>query len=111
MNIRRVAIAFASLIALTGFAAAADPGLTLSVGRLQINSMSVSQAVSVKNETTKTVERAEVECGFFRNNELVTTDNTYVENIAPGETGYKQVISLGKNLNPDRADCRIVRVR
>jgi hypothetical protein len=56
------------------------------------------------------VRDVKVECGFFSNGELIATDSTYVENIAPGATGFITVMQ-SSDVHPDRAECRIVSVR
>jgi hypothetical protein len=110
MTTRRLALAFASLVALTNLAAAAEGGLTLNVGRTKKGSAYFHQPISVKNETTDiTAPKVRVECGFFLRDELVGTDYTTVNRIGPGETGYSTM--MVKVDDADRAVCRIVGVR
>jgi hypothetical protein len=88
----------------------AQQGLTLTVGRLIYSNRFVQQNVSVKNDTSKLVRDVKVECGFFSKGELIATDSAYVENIAPGATGFK-TLTEPSDVAPDRAECRIVSVR
>jgi hypothetical protein len=77
----------ASVIVTT--AAHAQEGLTLTLGRLLYSSQFLQQNISVKNNTPHRVRQVRIECGFFNHGQLIATDSTFLENIAPGSAGYK----------------------
>jgi hypothetical protein len=91
-------------------AASVQQALTVTLGRLVSSSGFVKQNISVKNGTVNMVREVKVECGFFNRDQLIATDDTYVENIAPGTTGYKTLMVMS-DINADRTDCRIVEGR
>jgi hypothetical protein len=98
-----------SIIAVTiasSVAANAQQGLTLTVGRLVHNGSYARQSIAVKNNRQNMVDTVWIECGFFKNNQLISTGSTYLENIAPGMTGYNDVTTRTE-LAPDSAECRL----
>ena len=74
--------------------AVAQTGLTLVTGKLSYSGHFIRQVVSVKNESANPVRSIKVECGFFSQGKLIATGFTFVENVAPGSTGFKDVLAV-----------------
>jgi hypothetical protein len=66
--------------------------------------------VTVQNDTDELLSTAEVECGFFNGGDLVSTDSTYIQNIAAKSKVFGTVSTSAK-LRPDSAQCRVSNVR
>jgi hypothetical protein len=98
------------LVILTTICVSAQQGLTLTVGRLTYSGTYIHQNISVKNETSNVVRDVKVECGFFKNGELIAASSAYVENIITNTSGFVTVLER-TDVSPDRAECRIVSVR
>jgi hypothetical protein len=96
------ALILATLFGLITEAFAGDFDLT--VGELEHPNHGTKQAVSVKNNTTKTFT-VRVECGFFKDGKLIDTDWTPIDKIASGQTGFGIVASFDHIA--DRSECRI----
>jgi hypothetical protein len=61
----------------------------------------------VKNETTNAVKLVKIECGFFHKGQLIAASSGYLENLAPGSSGFTEILAQS-NVSADRAQCRIV---
>jgi hypothetical protein len=61
-----------------------------------------TQPVSITNTNSTTATDVHVECGFYVGDKLVSSDSTWREFIAPGETAYVTVIA---GVTADRAEC------
>jgi hypothetical protein len=90
----------------TAASVSAQQGLTLIVGQLVKTPEHLHQNITVRNDT-RSIARVRVECGFFNKGELITTNSSYVENIAPNAAGF-QTIVVRSDTNADRVECRIV---
>ena len=99
--------ALLGLMMLTTSLVSAQQRVTLSVGRLSYSGIYVQQNVSVKNDNSFLIRLVQIECGFLSKGELIATDHTYLENIAPNTTGFRTVVAMS-GIDPDRAECRIV---
>jgi hypothetical protein len=111
----RVTLALVTLLFVTSAAHPADnrDKLSLRIGQLnntrERSQTYVYQPVSVTNNDQVTVERIEIECGFFDGGKLIGTRSTTLRNLAPNTTGFGTVILWGKLPAADSAQCRIAR--
>jgi hypothetical protein len=87
--------------------AMAQNGLTLTVGKLTFTGQYLKQVVSVKNETTNAIRLMKIECGFFHEGQLIAANSGYLENLAPGSSGFTEILTQS-SVSADRAQCRIV---
>jgi len=107
MSISKWNASLGLLFAFFASQAAAENGLTLVMGQLSFDGSYIKQVVSVKNERDNTVRSAEVECGFFRQGQLIATSSSFIDNVAPGHTGFANILA-SSNVGSDRAQCRVV---
>jgi hypothetical protein len=63
------------------------------------------QMLTVKNNTTSTIRRVHVSCGFFRDNVLVDTHGTTFQNLLPGQMGYNYTVTDAAGVT--NVDCRV----
>jgi hypothetical protein len=85
-----------------------DP--TLVIGQLSFSGTYIHQVVSVKNGSIKSFRSIKIECGFFRQDQLIATGYSFVDNLAPNSAGFTEVLA-SNNAAADRAQCRIAEVR
>jgi hypothetical protein len=64
-----------------------------------------TQMLTVKNNSTSTISRVHVICGFFRNSLLVGTHGTSILNLLPGESGSSDTNTAEKGIT--NVECRI----
>jgi hypothetical protein len=64
-----------------------------------------TQMLTVKNNSTSTISRVHVICGFFRNSLLVGTHGTSIFNLLPGESGSSDTNTAEKGIT--NVECRI----
>jgi hypothetical protein len=88
----------------------AQERLIIELGRLSFSGRYSKQVVSVKNGTANGIQDIRIECGFFNGVQLIAASQSYLENLAPGSTGFAEVLA-NTDMAADRAQCRIVSVR
>ena len=106
----RTKIRSALLLVLFGSQADAQSGLTLSLGQLSFSGSYIKQVASVKNESGKLVRTIKVECGFFRQDQLIATGFAFIENVAPASSGFTDILVHSSTGSADRSQCRISKV-
>ena len=87
---------------------AATP-LTLASGRLS-NDIYPRQAVQITN-TGRIKADVMVECGFFKDGELLGSGMGYVYHLMPGSTGYANVPLPSLKTVADHTECRVDQYR
>jgi hypothetical protein len=95
-------VAIFSIVTITA-AIAAD--VDLSKGRIIHEYGRTKQALSLKNNTARPLNEVWVECGFFRNEELVGRGIASFRNVLPGQMAYDEATSASDDVT--RTDCRI----
>ncbi len=50
-----------------------------------------------------------LECGFFRDSELLSASMGVLQNLKPGQTGYTQVVAYNAD-GANRTECRVSNV-
>jgi hypothetical protein len=87
----------------------ADPGVEIIMGRLrwEIDHSQWVQVIAAINYTDRVLKNLKVECKFFKNGRLTSTDWSFAHehNIEPGQMVGVYVRTLG---SPDKADCHWV---
>jgi hypothetical protein len=63
----------------------AQESASIELGRLSFSGHYSKQVVSVKNGTANGIQDVKIECG--------TASQSYLENIAPGSTGFTEVLA------------------
>jgi hypothetical protein len=63
-------------------------------------------SVGVKNNTTNTVKKVRVECGFFHGLDLIGAGSTIIEWVQPGQKAYGTVMT-SDGAASNKAECRI----
>lgn len=63
------------------------------------------QMLTVKNNSTSTIRRVHVICGFFRNSLLAWTHGTSFLNLLPGQSGSSHTNTAEKGIT--NVECRI----
>jgi hypothetical protein len=106
MCVRLGALTAVVVMVVAAASVTAQQGLTLSVGQLVKTPEYLHQNITVRNDT-QSIARVRVECGFFNKGELIATDSSNIENIAPNAAGF-QTIVVRSDTNADRVECRIV---
>ena len=71
-----------------------DNSLVLTLGRLFTSAGGYShQVVSVENKGIRTIERIEVECGFYAGTQLLASDNNYIRGLRPASIGHADIFT------------------
>lgn len=83
--------------------------LILTVGRFAPGNIAM-QTVEVENRTSQYIQDVRVECGFFHDQELVSSGVNFVENLAAGSKGFAPVYGQDAQ-GATSAQCRIVKFR
>lgn len=69
-----------------------------------------TQTVAVINSSDIYLVSAEIECGFFRENQLLDAQSNFANEIAPGQTSYINVISSDAP-GATRSECRVLKIK
>jgi hypothetical protein len=108
-------IACATSLALAIYVGSVDEGrtqegLTLAIGKLSFGGSYITQVASVKNDSSTAFKNVKVECGFFRQGQLIATGFSFVENLGPRSTGFTDVLARS-DASSERSECRIASTR
>src|SRR5262249_4789559 len=90
--------------------AVAEESLSLAIGQLSFTGSFIKQAVSVKNNSSGAFRLITVECGFFKQDQLIAATKGGVQNLAAGATGFTEILASA-NVSADRSQCRIAEAR
>jgi hypothetical protein len=109
MNVVRNAAALLGLfLVFAAGSAMAQNGLALTVGGLSFSEHYLTQVVSVKNGTPMAISTVWIECGFFHDGQLIAAGEGYLENLAPGSSGFTKVLAHS-DVSADRSQCQMVK--
>jgi hypothetical protein len=93
-------------LALAGPALAGSEGIEITKGKLSSTSLMAHQLLSAKNNRTTVIEGFNVDCAFFRGDDLIGTGVGLKLDVKPGETVYMEVDGIHAN-GADRTECRV----
>lgn len=103
----------ATLALLTAFfctSTARADDVDIAMGRLTHIATYGIQTVGAMNNTSKQIEYLEVECGFFRDGQLIRSGYGVAQRIPSGQTAYFDVRSDNAQ-DADSAKCRVSKTR
>lgn len=103
----KTALSLALASSLTVSPAFAVEGVTLLLGKLKTDDTAHHQLVAVASKRNQTIERIEVQCGFFLGELLVGAKNSDISNLEPNTEAYAE-ITMSADEDADSARCRIV---
>jgi hypothetical protein len=89
---------FAALIAIFAVVSATAIAATANVELTKGEFFDGRQMLTVKNNSTSTINRVHVICGFFRNSLLVGTHGTSFLNLLPGQSGSSHTNTAEKDI-------------
>lgn len=69
-----------------------------------------TQTLAIINSSEFYLVSAEIECGFFRENQLLDAERNIAHEIAPGQTAYINVISSDAP-GATRSECRLFKIK
>jgi hypothetical protein len=106
MKMRRNLLAFTTVVCWAHGATAAE--IDIAYGQLRIELPYSTQVIAVKNNSPSLIKRLRVECGFFKNGQLMAAHDNFTDNLASGQTGYVEIFVMVSPV--DSTKCRISRI-
>jgi len=88
-----------------------DYGATLTLGRFSPSNPISSQPISVHNNLTTAMSMVAIECGFYRNGDLLDVKNIELADIQPNGDGVTNTFVDVTRGVPDLVRCRISAAR
>jgi hypothetical protein len=108
---RRTALALA--IVLGALVVRAEELVTVKPGTMQGSGGDAYDTlpVAITNHSDKVFKYVRVECGFFRGDQLIGAEKTWVENVKPKQTAYVSALHYNtQKVRSDHGDCRVISV-
>jgi hypothetical protein len=106
MKMRRNLLAFTIAVCWCHGAHAAEVDITY--GQLRTEQSYSTQVIAVKNNSTSLIKRLIVECGFFKNGQLMAAHDNFTDNAAVGQTAYLEIFVMVSPI--DSTNCRVSRI-
>jgi hypothetical protein len=103
---RRKLLAFTIVACWEHAAQAAE--VDIAYGQLRIEPPYSTQVIAAKNNSASLIKRLRIECGFFKNGQLMAAHDNFTDNIAAGQTAYVEIVVMVSPI--DSANCRVSRI-
>jgi hypothetical protein len=103
----KIAGSMVGLLALPTIAVAQQLSPAMIIGWLGYSVGTISQDLSVQNNSWSPIKAAKIGCRFFDNSKQLGAGTVEIKNIAANAAGYK-TMTVASRISPNNATCKMV---